>query len=53
MELRRPNVLLVGENPQGSSYLAKRLRGRGCECEFAVSYQEDCSLLRAKDFDLA
>ncbi len=52
MEPRRAKVLLVGENPQGSSYLAKRLQGRGCECEFAVSYQEACSLLRAQDFDL-
>jgi len=50
MEPRRAKVLLVGENAQGSSYLAKRLQG--CECEFAVSYQEACSLLRAQDFDL-
>ena len=54
MELRRPKALVIGENPQGSSpYLAKRLQERGCECEFAVSYQEARSLLRAQDFDLA
>ena len=52
MELRRPNVLLIGESPQGSWYLAKRLQGRGCECEFAVSYQEACSALMARGFDL-
>jgi CheY-like chemotaxis protein len=52
MELRRPNVLLIGENPQGSSYLAKRLQRHGCECEFAVSYREACSLLGAQGFDL-
>jgi len=52
MEPRRAKVLLVGENAQGSSYLAKRLQGRGCECEFALSYQEACWLLRAQDFDL-
>jgi CheY-like chemotaxis protein len=52
MEPRTPKVLLIGENPQGSSYLAKRLQERGCECEFAVSYQEACSLLGAQGFDL-
>src|ERR1019366_8592370 len=52
MESRRPKALLIGENPQGSSYLAKRLQERGCECEFAGSYQEACWLLRAQDFDL-
>ena len=52
MEPRTPKALLIGENPQGSSYLAKRLQERGCECEFAVSYQEACSLLGAQGFDL-
>jgi CheY-like chemotaxis protein len=52
MEPRRPKVLLIGETSQRSSYLAKRLQGRGCECEFALSYQEACWLLRAQDFDL-
>jgi CheY-like chemotaxis protein len=52
METRWAKVLLVGETPQGSLYLAKLLQERGCECEFAGSYQEACSLLRAQDFDL-
>ena len=52
MEPKRPKALLIGETPQGSSYLAKRLQERGCECEFAVTYQEACSLLKAQDFDL-
>jgi CheY-like chemotaxis protein len=52
MESRRPKALLIGENPQGSSFLPKRLERRGCECEFAVSYQEACSLLGAQGFDL-
>ena len=52
MGSRRAKALLIGENPQGSPYLAKRLEERGCECEFALSYQEACWLLRAQDFDL-
>ncbi len=47
-----PKVLLIGENAQGSSYLAKRLQGRGFECSFATSYQEASSLLRAQCFGL-
>jgi len=39
-------VLLIGENPQGSSNLANRLRG----CEFALSYQEAGSLVMSQDF---
>lgn len=52
MEPRRAKVLLIGENPQGFSYLAKRLQDRGCECECAVSSQQACSLLRTQPFDL-
>ena len=52
MEPKRPKALLIGETPQGSSYLAKRLQERGCQCEFAASYQEACSLLMAQGFDL-
>ena len=44
--------MLIGENPQGYSYLAERLQERGCDCEFAVSFQEACSLLSAQGFDL-
>ena len=49
---RRPKALLIGESPQGSSNLAKRLQARGCECDFAVSSQEASSMLRAERFDL-
>ena len=49
---RRPKALLIGESPQGSSNLAKRLQARGCACDFAVSSQEARSMLRAERFDL-
>jgi hypothetical protein len=52
MGTRIPKALLIGENAQGSLYLAKRLQVRGLECSFATSYQEACSLLRAQGFDL-
>ena len=52
MKPRRPKAMLIGETPQGSSYLAKPLQERGCVCEFAVSFQEACSLLSAQGFDL-
>ena len=52
MEPRRPKALLIGESPQGSSNLAKRLQERGCECEFAVSYREACSRLMGEGFAL-
>jgi DNA-binding NtrC family response regulator len=48
----KPRVLLIGENSQGSSYLTKRLEGRGCDCRFATSYSEACALLQAEHFDL-
>ena len=49
----RTRALLIGESPQGSSHLAKRLQERGCECEFAVSCEEARSSLGTKRFDLA
>ena len=52
MESKNIRVLLIGESPQGSSYLTNRLQGRGCDCEFVTSYQEACALLRARNFDL-
>ncbi len=52
VEPRKPKVLLIGENPQGSSHLANRLQRRGFECVFALSHEEACSLLRAQRFDL-
>jgi hypothetical protein len=48
----KPLVLLIGEGEQGCSCLAKRLEGRGCECAFAISYQEACSIVEAHRFDL-
>lgn len=45
-------VLVVGEHAQGSSFLASRLRERGCKCDFATSYEEVCSLVEAQDFYL-
>ena len=52
MELRRPRALLIGENPQGSLYLTKRLQESGCDCAFAITCREACSLLVAQRFDL-
>jgi hypothetical protein len=52
LEPRRPKVLLIGETPQGSSHLAKRLQRRGFECVWALSHEEACLLLRAQGFDL-
>ena len=52
MGTRMPKALLIGENAQGSSYLAKRLQERGLECSFATSYQEASSLLRVQGFGL-
>jgi len=52
MFTRVPRALLVGENPEGSSYLANRLQDRGFQCEFASSSQEAASLIRTHGFDL-
>jgi hypothetical protein len=52
LEPQRPKALLIGETPQGSSHLARRLQGRGFECEFTFSFEEACSLLKAQAFDL-
>jgi DNA-binding NtrC family response regulator len=52
MEAKKVKVLLIGETPQGSSYLTNRLQGRGCNCEFVTSYQEACATLRSQHFDL-
>ena len=53
MESRKPKALLIRETNQDASNLAKHLRGRGCDCEFAASYQEACSLVGTRRFDLA
>lgn len=52
MQTTEPRALLIGENSQGSSHLAKLLEGRGCKCSFATSYPEACSLLDTQSFDL-
>ena len=52
MGFRKPRVLLIGETINDSSYLAKRLKERGCECGFAKSYRESASLIRQREFDL-
>jgi hypothetical protein len=52
MEAKNPKALLVGENPQDSSVLVKRLQKRGFQCEFAWSSQQALSLARVCDFDL-
>ena len=52
MRNRIPEALLIGENPQGSSYFVTRLQGHGCECSFATSYQEACSSLQSHGFGL-
>jgi CheY-like chemotaxis protein len=52
MEANRPRVLLIGEIPHGHSLLEKRLRERGCECEFATTSEEAEAALAAREFDV-
>lgn len=47
----KPNILLIGETVQGSSFLAS-LHGRGCECSSATSCREAFLILRKRPFDL-
>lgn len=47
-----PAALLISENPQDASHLARHLRKLECECEFAASYQEALALLRTQSFAL-
>jgi hypothetical protein len=49
---RKLRVLLVGENVLGSSYLVNRLWLRGCQCEFAISYEEVLALLGGQTIHL-
>jgi hypothetical protein len=51
MERGKPNILLVGETVQGSSFLAS-LDRRGCECTSATSCREAFAILRNREFDL-
>jgi hypothetical protein len=52
VEERKPSVLLIGEDPQSCSDLARRLEERGCECQFAPSYEDAIGLLSREEFDL-
>jgi DNA-binding NtrC family response regulator len=52
MESKTLKALLIGESPQGVSYLAKCMQERGCRCEFATSREKAYSLLSAQAFDL-
>jgi hypothetical protein len=52
MQVKGPRALLIGENSQGYSHLVKLPQRHGCECSFATSYQEACSLLGTQPFDL-
>jgi hypothetical protein len=49
---RVPTILVMAENAQTPSSLAKRLRQVGCLCSFATSYSEALWLLRNRSFDL-
>lgn len=52
MQKREIRVLLIGEGPQGFSYLANRLGRQGLTCQSATSYEEACRLLSRKEFEL-
>jgi DNA-binding NtrC family response regulator len=52
MDARRLRALLVGEYPEDSSNLAKRLQERGFQCEFASSSEQALSLAGTYDFEL-
>lgn len=45
-------ALLIAENPNGASYLAKRLLKHGCDCEFVTSLADARSRIEARDYDL-
>ena len=49
---RESKALLIGENSQGSSHLARILESHGCACQFASSYQQAVALLDLQCFDL-
>ena len=52
MGIRPKTVLLVGETSKGSTQLMNWLYKRGCQCHFAMSCQEACSLISHTQFDL-
>ena len=49
---RTVKVLLITDNPRGSSYLTERLVKHGCGCDFAGSLGEAASRIRANVYDL-
>jgi len=51
MRIGKPKALFVGERPLRGSHLADHVSERGCDCTFAVSYDEACSFLKAERFD--
>lgn len=51
VDMHELKALLIGESRQGCSYLANRLQERGCKCEFARSFEEADSLLRAQEYN--
>lgn len=48
----KPKALLIGVRSLQSSYLAKHLERKGCECRFATSYPQACSHLSNEPFDM-
>ena len=52
MGIRPKKVLLVGEISRSSTQLMNWLYKRGCQCHFAMSCQEACSLISHTQFDL-
>jgi CheY-like chemotaxis protein len=52
MGIRPKKVLLVGEISRSSTQLMNWLYKRGCQCDFAMSCQEACSLISHTQFDL-
>lgn len=52
MDSRGIKVLLVGQTARSSLQLLQWLDNRGCECHFATSYRDACSLISRTQFDL-
>ena len=52
MSQRSVRVLVLGESEKGSSYLARFLEQRGCNCWFAKSVEEGLKLFESYKFQL-
>jgi CheY-like chemotaxis protein len=52
MDAEKVRVLLIRENQNTYATLSDRLRGRGCDCLFAMSRREVEALLEKHSFDL-